>query len=198
MHLTRSFARKPARFVGACLAVLGAGTLVVCIVLTPAAAQAPAGGAPAATQAPTGTPMADKGVKPVAGEIGLRPVDHSRPIDSPYAKAAFAAMHAPLDKLTPVTDEMLRNPPPGDWLNWRRTYDGWGYSPLTQINRKNVKDLKVAWTFSMDSSPMTRSTRPRRSCTTASCSCGTSAKRFRRSTRRPAPCSGKFTTRFAG
>ena len=58
-------------------------------------------------------------------------------------------MRAPLNSLTPVTDEMLRNPPPGDWLNWRRTYDGWAYSPLTQINRKNVKDLKVAWTFSL-------------------------------------------------
>jgi alcohol dehydrogenase (cytochrome c) len=61
-------------------------------------------------------------------------------------------MRAPLDKLTPVTEEMLRNPPPGDWLHWRRTYDGWAYSPLTQINRKNVKDLKVAWEFSMTSS----------------------------------------------
>jgi alcohol dehydrogenase (cytochrome c) len=87
---------------------------------------------------------------PVQGQAPPRP---PRPIDSPYAKAAFAALQAPLAKLTPVTDEMLRNPPPGDWLNWRRTYNGWGYSPLTQINRKNVKDLKVAWTFSMDSSP---------------------------------------------
>ena len=75
-----------------------------------------------------------------------------RPIDTPYAKAALATMRAPLDKLTPVTDEMLRNPPPGDWLNWRGTYNGWGYSALNQINRTNVKDLKVAWTFSMDSS----------------------------------------------
>jgi alcohol dehydrogenase (cytochrome c) len=71
--------------------------------------------------------------------------------DSPYVKAALAALRAPLDHLTPVTDEMLRNPPPGDWLHWRRTYDGWAYSPLTQINRKNVKDLKVAWEFSMAS-----------------------------------------------
>jgi alcohol dehydrogenase (cytochrome c) len=86
---------------------------------------------------------------PIQGQVPPRP---PRPIDSPYAKAAFAALQAPLAKLTPVTDEMLRNPPPGDWLNWRRTDDGWGYSPLTQINRKNVKDLKVAWTFSMDSS----------------------------------------------
>jgi alcohol dehydrogenase (cytochrome c) len=72
-------------------------------------------------------------------------------MDSPYAKSAYAALQAPLDKLTPVTDQMLRNPSPNDWLNWRRTYDGWAFSPLTQINRKNVKDLKVAWTFSMAS-----------------------------------------------
>src|SRR5215831_20657560 len=51
--------------------------------------------------------------------------------------------------LTPVTDNMLRNPPPGDWLMWRRTYTGWGYSPLEQINKGNVKNLKVAWTWSL-------------------------------------------------
>ena len=51
--------------------------------------------------------------------------------------------------LTPVTDAMLRNPPPGDWLMWRRTYDGWGYSPLEQINKANVKTLKPAWTWSL-------------------------------------------------
>ena len=45
--------------------------------------------------------------------------------------------------LTPVTDEMLLNPPDGDWLMWRRTYDGWGYSPLDQINKDNVKDLQL-------------------------------------------------------
>jgi alcohol dehydrogenase (cytochrome c) len=31
---------------------------------------------------------------------------------------------------TPVTDAMLENPDPADWLNWRRTLDGLGYSPL--------------------------------------------------------------------
>ena len=49
----------------------------------------------------------------------------------------------------PVTDEMLRNPPPGEWLNWRRTSDGQGYSPLQQINRNNVKTLKLAWALTM-------------------------------------------------
>src|SRR5438552_15830946 len=59
----------------------------------------------------------------------------------------------PTRNLTPVTDAMLRNPPPGDWLMWRRTYNAWGYSPLDQINKANVKNLKVAWTWSMTNGP---------------------------------------------
>jgi alcohol dehydrogenase (cytochrome c) len=49
----------------------------------------------------------------------------------------------------PVTDEMLRNPPPGDWLMARRNYQGWSYSPLNQITAANVKDLKLAWVWAM-------------------------------------------------
>ena len=48
-------------------------------------------------------------------------------------------------ELTPVTDEMLQNPDPADWLNWRRTLDGWGYSPLDQIDRDNVHRLQLVW-----------------------------------------------------
>jgi alcohol dehydrogenase (cytochrome c) len=50
---------------------------------------------------------------------------------------------------TPVTDEMLRNPPPGDWLMARRNYQAWSHSPLTEINRKNVKDLRLVWSWAM-------------------------------------------------
>jgi alcohol dehydrogenase (cytochrome c) len=66
--------------------------------------------------------------------------------------AAMAQQPQPGDaikNLTPVTDAMLRNPPPGDWLMWRRTYNAWGYSPLDQITKANVKNLKVAWTWSL-------------------------------------------------
>ncbi len=55
--------------------------------------------------------------------------------------------------LKPVTSEMLRNPPAADWLMWRRTYDGFGYSPLDQINKDNVKTLKPAWTWSLVNGP---------------------------------------------
>jgi glucose dehydrogenase len=44
----------------------------------------------------------------------------------------------PTKNLTPVTDAMLRDPPPSDWLMWRRTYNGYGYSPLDQVNKSNV------------------------------------------------------------
>lgn len=50
----------------------------------------------------------------------------------------------------PVTDEMLRNPDPGDWLMVRRTYQGWSHSPLAQINRDNVKNLRLAWVWAMN------------------------------------------------
>jgi alcohol dehydrogenase (cytochrome c) len=47
-----------------------------------------------------------------------------------------------------VTDERLENPEPGNWLMYRRTYDGWGYSPLDAINRDNVRSLTPKWTVS--------------------------------------------------
>jgi alcohol dehydrogenase (cytochrome c) len=62
---------------------------------------------------------------------------------------AHAQETSRLDSFTPVTDEMLLNPADGDWLHWRRTYDGWGYSPLEQINKDNVSNLTVAWTWSL-------------------------------------------------
>ena len=54
-------------------------------------------------------------------------------------------------ELTPVTDVMLADPPPGDWLSWRRTRDGHGYSPLGQVTRDNVADLKLAWSIAVRS-----------------------------------------------
>ena len=56
-----------------------------------------------------------------------------------------AAAGAQERALTAVTDAMLQDPDPGDWLNWRRTLDGWGYSPLDQIDRDNVNQLQLVW-----------------------------------------------------
>src|SRR5947209_13990030 len=49
----------------------------------------------------------------------------------------------------PVTDRMLENPDPADWLMWRRTLNSWGYSPLNQINRGNATSLQLVWTRGM-------------------------------------------------
>jgi len=54
-----------------------------------------------------------------------------------------------LDRMTPVTDANLQNPSPADWINWRRTRDGYGFSPLTQINRANAPRLKTAWSWAL-------------------------------------------------
>ena len=47
-----------------------------------------------------------------------------------------------------VTNERLLEPEDRNWLQYRRTYDSWGYSPLKEITAKNVSDLKVEWVFS--------------------------------------------------
>jgi len=49
----------------------------------------------------------------------------------------------------PVTDEMILDPDPADWLQWRRTVNNWGHSPLDQINHDNVGDLELAWSWAM-------------------------------------------------
>src|SRR5664279_4001121 len=49
----------------------------------------------------------------------------------------------------PVTDAMLAHPDPSDWLMFRRTLDDWGFSPLTQVNRANVGQLRMVWTRGM-------------------------------------------------
>ena len=62
-----------------------------------------------------------------------------------FALGAVAAQAQPAREFVPVTDAMLQDPDPADWPMWRRTLDGWGYSPLDQVNRDNVGELQMAW-----------------------------------------------------
>ena len=57
-------------------------------------------------------------------------------------------MPAVLRNYKTVTMDRLNKPEDSDWLSIRRTLDGWGYSPLSQITTANVKQLKPAWVFS--------------------------------------------------
>src|SRR5439155_9886752 len=61
--------------------------------------------------------------------------------------ASTAAVSGPIENYAPVTAQRLENPEPANWMLYRRTYDGQGYSPLDQINTSNVKDLTPVWTF---------------------------------------------------
>jgi alcohol dehydrogenase (cytochrome c) len=45
----------------------------------------------------------------------------------------------------PVTQAMLSHPAPENWLTWRRSHQGLGYSPLRQIDTGNVDRLRVVW-----------------------------------------------------
>ena len=54
------------------------------------------------------------------------------------------------DGFVPITDAMLRDPDPADWLMAYRTYDFQAFSPLDQITRENVGQLRLAWMRAMD------------------------------------------------
>src|SRR6202790_1552094 len=53
-----------------------------------------------------------------------------------------------LQNYKPITAERPPKPEDSDWAMVRRTYDGWGYSPLAQITPQNVQRLQPAWIFS--------------------------------------------------
>ncbi|HEY0267544.1 MAG TPA: PQQ-binding-like beta-propeller repeat protein, partial [Rhizomicrobium sp.] len=58
--------------------------------------------------------------------------------------------HAIID-LAPVGDAVLTHPDPSDWIMMRGNYQGWGFSPLDQIGKTNVKGLQLAWARAMES-----------------------------------------------
>ena len=103
--------------------------------------RSPGNGAAASTPAP-GPATAPPPPTPLA----------SAPIRDPGLDQAKAARLAPLSRLGPVTDAMLRTPPDGEWLMWRRTYQTLGFSPLKQIDKTNVKALATAWSWSLPAS----------------------------------------------
>jgi alcohol dehydrogenase (cytochrome c) len=61
------------------------------------------------------------------------------------ATAAGQELPSVLKNYKPVTAQRLLKPEDGDWLMIRRTYDGWGYSPLEKINTGTVAKLKPVW-----------------------------------------------------
>jgi alcohol dehydrogenase (cytochrome c) len=58
--------------------------------------------------------------------------------------ASFVGAQQP-PPFPPVTEEMLLKPSANDWLMFSRTYDAQRFSPLEQINTKNVSQLREAF-----------------------------------------------------
>ena len=52
---------------------------------------------------------------------------------------------AQMSEFKPVTEAMLANPDPADWLMISRTFDEHRFSPLNQINKSNAGQLRMAW-----------------------------------------------------
>src|SRR5579863_3187508 len=61
------------------------------------------------------------------------------------ALAAHIIAQQPGRNLVTLTEDNLKNPSPNDWLMYNRTYDAQRFSPLQQINKDNIGQLKLAW-----------------------------------------------------
>ncbi|MEX2536536.1 MAG: PQQ-dependent dehydrogenase, methanol/ethanol family [Trueperaceae bacterium] len=81
-------------------------------------------------------------------EEGAEGQAQDQPGEQPQASNDVRPGTASIEGYSAVTAERLVNPEPENWLNFRRTYNGWGYSPLEQITSENVADLELAWSFS--------------------------------------------------
>ena len=55
-----------------------------------------------------------------------------------------------LENFNNISDKDINYPEENDWTSWRRTPLGHGYSPLKQINKENVKKLRLAWSLTMN------------------------------------------------
>jgi alcohol dehydrogenase (cytochrome c) len=75
----------------------------------------------------------------------IRPTDNR---DAAYGRIT-EQRRLTLEGMSTVTEAMLREPDGQDWINWRRTDDGFGFSPLHQITTANVDRLQVAWTLAL-------------------------------------------------
>jgi len=115
-------------------------TAVVAYILKSNGAKAGATDFTPATDVAIASIIAEQRRDPYAGYVSLSGVSAGTGITFPGTVA----------KYTPVTEEMLLNPPANDWLMHYQNYAGWSHSPLTQINAGNVKNLQLRWVWSLE------------------------------------------------
>jgi alcohol dehydrogenase (cytochrome c) len=94
-----------------------------------------------------------------ASTVTIRSVTTGGPAPAPTKQAVQAKQEKQLPRgitvegevknYVPVTDAMLRNPDPADWLMIRRDYKASSFSPLNQVTAQNVNDLRLVWSWAM-------------------------------------------------
>jgi alcohol dehydrogenase (cytochrome c) len=119
------------------------GTFLAAVLATAAACTA--GGA-SAQQAPAANPD-------IPEQQRLRAFSPGGPLTPGTVLPPWPEAANPLDTARPVTDALLANPSPNDWLSWRRTHDGLGFSPLDGIDKDNVDELQLAWSLALPPGP---------------------------------------------
>ncbi|MCY4075207.1 MAG: PQQ-binding-like beta-propeller repeat protein [Acidobacteria bacterium] len=100
----------------------------------PAAADAGEASSPNAAEASPAAPTSPPAPAPVAA--------------APAVETGVTAAGS-VDGYRPVTDAMLRDPDPDDWLMIRGNYQAWSHSRLADIDRRNVADLELAWVWAL-------------------------------------------------
>jgi len=102
--------------------------------------------------ATTLTPTTDVPIASVITARGNQGKDRYAGYVSLSAMSAATGITFPgtVAKYTPVTEEMLLNPPANDWLMHYQNYAGWSHSPLKQIDTQNVQNLQLRWVWSLD------------------------------------------------
>jgi alcohol dehydrogenase (cytochrome c) len=109
----------------------------------PIGGAAPAAAAPPAQAAQAAAAPGGRAAGPAAGGGG------GGGRGQPQAPVVGLTVAGEVKNFAPVTDEHLRNPPPGDWLTIRRDFFASNYSPLNQITRDNAQDLQLVWVSPM-------------------------------------------------
>lgn len=120
-------------------------------VVLAAAGQTPASSSAPAATAPSVAPVA----APAARSESAAQPDEGRAAAAGAGRNVAAApglgltIPGHVQGYSDVTDAMLLNPSPNDWVMYRGNYAGWSYSTLDQINTTNVGKLQMAWSWAM-------------------------------------------------
>jgi len=89
--------------------------------------------------------MRSVGAAAIIVAAGLSSGNAQQTVGPASATPTPGPMPALLQNYAPVTADRLKKPEDGNWLMFRRSYDGWGYSPLDQITPATAGRLQLVW-----------------------------------------------------